>query len=270
MKANECKYEVWKPIRNFNNYEVSTFGRVRSIPRKVHTWNGERKVKGKILNTRLNKGYLYVLMRDNNNKVRNMKVHRLVALSFIPNPHNYPQVNHKDGNKSNNNVDNLEWRTAKENTYHAVVTGLLKSGDKSHRTVIHKSELIEVYGLSKLGLTHKQIAKMFNVEKSTISAIFRSKRYLKDYVKEDFERKVSDFVKDNKGRYIRCDKRTINHNGFPWRSIIQKDKDGNTVCEFESIAAASKANNVLPTSITNNLKGRSKTCGGYIYEYKNY
>ncbi len=77
MKASECKYEVWKPIHNFNNYEVSTFGRIRSIPRKVHTWYGERKVKGKILNTRLNKGYLYVLMRDNNNKVRNMKVHDL-------------------------------------------------------------------------------------------------------------------------------------------------------------------------------------------------
>ena len=252
--------KAWRTISDNPNYEVSNTGDVRRKENKnilklrTSIWGYKQ---ARLSFRGLNGGRLYA-------------VHRLVANAFIPNPLNLPQVNHKDGNKSNNNVDNLEWCTAKENTYHAVVTGLLKSGDKSHRTVIHKSELIEVYGLSKLGLTHKQIAKMFNVEKSTISAIFRSKRYLKDYVKEDFERKVSDFVKDNKGRYIRCDKRTINHNGFPWRSIIQKDKDGNTVCEFESIAAASKANNVLPTSITNNLKGRSKTCGGYIYEYKNY
>lgn len=113
-------------------------------------------------------------------------------------------------------------------------------------------------------------SKIFNVEKSTISAIFRSNRYLKDYAKEDFERKVSDFVENNKWKYIRYDERTINHNGFPWRSIIQKDKDGNIVFEFKSISEAARANNVLPTSIANNLKGRSKTCGGYIYEYKNY
>ena len=251
--------KAWRTISENPNYEVSNTGEVRHKEKKnilklrTSIWGYKR---ARLSFSGLNGGRLYA-------------VHRLVANAFIPNPLNLPQVNHKDGNKSNNNVDNLEWVSPKENTHHAVITGLLKSGDKSHRTIIHKKELVEVYGLRKLGLTHKQIGEMFNVEKSTISAIFRSKRYLKDYVKEDFEKKVSEFVNNNKGKYARFNKRTINSKGFLSRVVIQKDKGGNIVNEFESITEAAQANKILHTSIVNNIKGRSKTCGGYIYEYKN-
>lgn len=188
MKANECKYEVWKPIRNFNNYEVSTFGRVRSIPRKVHTWNGERKVKGKILNTRLNKGYLYVLMRDNNNKVRNMKVHRLVALSFIPNPQNYPQVNHKDECKTNNSVwvnldgsidfekSNLEWCTAKYNSNYG--THILRSVETKKKTAKGKKQVIQ-YDMEGNELMRfisvREAGRYLNLDSSCISKCCKGK-----------------------------------------------------------------------------------------------
>lgn len=247
--------KAWREIVDNPNYEISNTGDVR------------HKEKKKILKQRISK-WGYARARLSVSGISGGKlyaVHRLVANAFIPNPLNLPQVNHKDGNKLNNNVNNLEWVTAKDNTQHALRTGLLKSGNKSHRTIIHKNELIEVYGLRNLGLSYKQIGDIYNVDKSTISAIVRSKRYLKDYKKEEFITKVTEFVENNREKYKKEDLRGQNAG----RSIIQKDKFGNIISEYKSVTMAAKANNVLHTSIVNNLKGRSKTCGGYIYEYKN-
>lgn len=84
----------------------------------------------KLLKPRLNKGYFYVNL-SNNGKMKTFKIHRLVAESFLPNHSNLPIVNHKDGNKQNNHVDNLEWCTHSENTKHAVLMGLLKPPNPS-------------------------------------------------------------------------------------------------------------------------------------------
>lgn len=74
-----------------------------------------------------NSGYLYYSLKINN-KVKNFTIHRLLAKYFIPNPNNYPCVNHIDGNKQNNSLDNLEWCTYKHNSQEAVKLGLIKSG----------------------------------------------------------------------------------------------------------------------------------------------
>lgn len=103
--------EVWKKIDNFDNYEISTLGRVRSVDHIVIRCNKRQfTVKGKVrsLYTSRN-GYSNVSLCDNSGKWFRQQVHRLVAKAFLPNPNNLPQVNHKDENKTNNYISNLEW-----------------------------------------------------------------------------------------------------------------------------------------------------------------
>ena len=107
--------EIWKPVKGFEGYyEVSNLGRVRSIDRVVvdTVRNCERLLKGKILIQRDNSNGYKNVMFCKEHKLDNKYVHRLVAEIFLPNPDNLPQVNHKDEDKSNNRVDNLEWCTS--------------------------------------------------------------------------------------------------------------------------------------------------------------
>jgi hypothetical protein len=114
--------EIWHPCAGFEtHYEVSNFGSVRSIARSVpNRWeNSSRVSPAKTLRPGKSKnGYLTVNFCVDGIK-SNQNVHRLVARAFIPNESNKPQVNHKDGNKHNNHVHNLEWVTVSENGLHA-------------------------------------------------------------------------------------------------------------------------------------------------------
>ena len=113
--------EIWLPVKDYEGlYEVSNLGNVRSLKRKT--------TSGKMLITspdRKRNGYLKLTLSKNDVQ-KNVLVHRLVACAFIPNPKQLKEVNHKDGNKMNNCVDNLEWVTREENTSHAIKTGLRK------------------------------------------------------------------------------------------------------------------------------------------------
>lgn len=110
--------EIWKDIVEYEGlYQVSNFGRVRSLDRYVNHYRGGKKiVKSKILEQDCsgNSGYKRVqLCKDG--KQKHFSVHRLVAIAFLPNPDHLPFVNHKDENKANNHVDNLEWCTHEYN-----------------------------------------------------------------------------------------------------------------------------------------------------------
>ena len=128
--------EIWKDIPGFEGlYQVSNLGRVKSLPKK--TWNGRGYYVSteKILkpNT-LAKGYYQVELKRDSQRCC-LQVHRLVAITFIqnPNPSEYNQVNHLDGNKQNNRVDNLEWCNNGMNQRHAWATGLQKVSGKAGR-----------------------------------------------------------------------------------------------------------------------------------------
>lgn len=106
--------EEWKTIPNYEDYSISNWGNVYSHKRK-------RILKP----TNTTKGYIQVHLSKNGSVV-NAPIHRLVAQNFIDNPDNKPQVNHIDGNKRNNRVDNLEWCINSENQQHALKIGLRK------------------------------------------------------------------------------------------------------------------------------------------------
>lgn len=109
--------EEWRPIKGYEGlYEVSSFGRVKSLDRYVKGRYGNYRLqKGKLLNPGLSSnGYLQVDLCLNG-KVKKYSVHRLVAQTFIPNSDGLPQINHKDEDKINNRVDNLEWCDSKYN-----------------------------------------------------------------------------------------------------------------------------------------------------------
>ncbi len=129
MMQTELNFQTiqWKAIADYNGrYEISSNGRIFSYARKK---------EGKLLAYIVNKdGYVQSLLSINKIKT-NVLVHRLVAMAFVPNPNNLPEVNHIDGDKTNNNYWNLEWTTTKKNIGHAWSTGLstAKLGYKGNR-----------------------------------------------------------------------------------------------------------------------------------------
>lgn len=157
------KENEFYPMKNFEEYyEINTNGDIRSFDRRVKMFGGfTRVMKGRIRRTYISNGYVKIDLTVEG-KVYRTSLHRLVALQFIPNPENKSEVNHKDGNKLNNHVSNLEWVTTRENELHAYKTGLKGTGEKHPNTFFKDEDIIAIRQLASQGISKKVIARLYN------------------------------------------------------------------------------------------------------------
>lgn len=125
MEANKLNNEIWKPVKDYENYyEISNFGNFRSLDRYITRSDGVTQLrKGRLITQHLNSdGYLQAkLCKDG--VIRTVRIHRLVADAFLPNPDELPEVNHKDCNRANNHISNLEWCSHIDNIVHSAEQG---------------------------------------------------------------------------------------------------------------------------------------------------
>lgn len=170
------KKEVWKDIIGYEDcYQISSFGRVKSLARKIYNGKGYFISKEKCLKKRVCKrGYVEVILYKNL-KAKSHKVHRLVGKHFILNPKNLLEINHKDGIKGNNQQNNLEWTDHSGNIKHAYKLGLLKSRKGKHNpknilTIEEVKYIKRELKQYKHGMI-KNLANQFNVSRSTIQHI---------------------------------------------------------------------------------------------------
>lgn len=171
--------EIWKPVIGYEGlYEVSNLGNVRSLDHEVTT---VRKIRGNIQSFKwMSRGKMLKFGKrsDDYKDVpltkkgisSNVCVHRLVAEAFLPNPNNLPEVNHKDGDKTNNLVDNLEWASYSENNIHAVYFGL-------------NSQAIKVFcvELNKSYPSYTEAERQLNIPLGTISTEIKKNKFNHGY-----------------------------------------------------------------------------------------
>ena len=178
-------------MKNFSNYRIEKDGTIISLRRKKippYIKGGRNLNRIPVYDTRekiikpltfQNSGYLRVNITDDNGKQHTKLIHRLVAEEHIPNPENKPQVNHKDGDKHNNHMDNLEWVTSSENARHAFDKGLKipRKGEDRPTAKLTNEQAIELINDIKLGATTTQLATKYGLHSRYVSLIRHKKRW---------------------------------------------------------------------------------------------
>ena len=241
------KEEIWKDIPGYEGeYKVSNMGNVYSIIK--------HRLSSLILNKTL--GYLFVNLHG-----KNYRVHRLVALTFIPNPENKPYIDHINTIKTDNRVENLRWCTPMENTHNQIsFTKMVEAIKKANigKFGIKNGKHKKVYQYNKDGTFIKEwdsisdAARFYNTYRSNIVCNCKGKTrhsagFLWSYEKKDSIPPM---------RFI---------NGV---SIIQMKEDGGFIREWKSIKEAALFYNVTPSAIRCALTGYRKRACGYKWKYK--
>jgi hypothetical protein len=220
--------ESWVMLEDYPYDKISQDGRIYS------TWMKKEK-------TQASRGkYKFVSITDKNGKETKIGIHRLVALAYLPNPNNYPCVNHIDGNPSNNNVGNLEWCSYQQNSQHAHDTGLNKTKeiiqmDFNGNEINRFSSAVEAS--KKLNISKHGIRNCCS-ERSKTSGGFKWK-----YVNRDHKPKLG-------------------------RMVIKMNLNKTILEDYQSIAEAAKKNDVTSTTISRWCDG-TNNCKTHIWKYKN-
>lgn len=172
FKGLKMSIENWFPIPGYKKYyEISTFGRIMSLK------GGTKLKKFGYLKPQLDKDGYYIVRLYKNTLGRTFKIHRLVALVFIKK--SKLQVNHKDTNKQNNHLDNLEYLSNQQNRDHACKNGLHAKGEKAGGAKLYIEDIQRIRFNYSNGfeITHAQLAKEYGVSRSQIGRIIRGERW---------------------------------------------------------------------------------------------
>lgn len=172
--------EQWKDVSGYEGlYQVSDLGRVRSLDRVVNCNGGTRRARGRVLTPSTVLGYCNVTLQDAlTGRQKIYRVHRLVMLAFVG-PSDL-EVNHKDGDKANNQLSNLEYVNSSENKRHAIsALGVVYGrnlralpGEESGKAILTEGQVLEIRRLYGTGnYIQRQLADMFNVTRSAINAV---------------------------------------------------------------------------------------------------
>ena len=232
--------EIWKEIPGFSNYQVSNLGDVKRVSKKE-----------KILKKQLawNKQYLCVGLYDDNRKYHKFLIHRLVAKVFIPNPNNYEIVNHKDENKFNNCVGNLEWVSIKQNNIYSYN----KHPERNNKVQVLQYDLEGNFIKKWNSIT--EVSNYFNVYPSLISRCLKGitksyKKYLWRYYSDNFPSKIEEYSKNSK-----------------YRKINQYNLKGEFIKTWDSMVQIEKTLDIKIHGINDCCKGILKSSGNYIWKF---
>lgn len=174
--------EIFKEIPSFHDYLVSNFGRVKTVSRLLrytHSVTGSehfRQSVERFLKVHSNNltGYKFYQLYSSK-KMFNIPIHRLVADAFLPSKEGLHYVNHKDGNKHNNTVENLEWCTNEYNHQHATRTGLKAKGEQIGNSKLNNHAVHAIKWFLNKGMSHSELSKAFKISRPSIKLISKNK-----------------------------------------------------------------------------------------------
>ena len=293
MENNTIKKHIqfifWRKYKD-TNYIISTNGKVYNIKRNM------------FLKCSMKHGYCIVSLSENN-KRKMFRIHRLVAEIFIHNTQNKPIVNHIDGNKTNNNLNNLEWVTYKENTQHALKNSLIKRKNTSYKynKIINFSlengkqiENYETYYIFKNGNVYntktKILLKPFKKADGYMSISLSKNGKSKLFLLHVLVAKAFIYNKENKPIINHKDGNKTNNDisNLEWvtesenvlhsldnglsnirKEIIQYSLNLKEIARFKSIKEAYRQTNIHDGNISSVCMGKYKTAGGFIWKYVN-
>lgn len=244
--------EIWKPIKGYENaYEVSNKGNIRSVDRHVYQQNRMVLYKGTKLKPYKNNAGYFCIGLSIGNKKKKFTIHRLVAESFLPNPHNYPQINHKDENKENNELTNLEWCTGSYNDRYGTLSKR-KEIKYGHKVCMYnkRGEFLKVFLSARgaereMGISHSEILNCCKGDAYTAGGY------------------VWRFLKETNGESIE----PVTYKTAP-RIVCQYDKNLNLINKYDSIHKAAKAINGKPENIGACCRGLASTSRGFYWSFE--
>ncbi len=250
----ENETEIWKSHPEYAGIEVSTLGRVRTLDRAVPTERGTWFFKGRVLKQSNSKGgYLKVSIKVDG-KWTAKKVHRLVAQTFIPNPDNLPEVNHKDCNRKNNNVENLEWCSKSYNCQYREKYGVSQTEAVGHPLFAVNLTTMEVLHFR----SKAEAGRVLGIFNQSINNVIKGK--IKQtggyWFKED----------DDNGIETDNDKLKGIVDGMPFiGGVFAVNLITSEVSRFNSHREAGRVFGVSQGNINKVIKGMLKQTGGYWF-----